>query len=95
MDNLKLVPPSFTDEEATALREFTIESDGDLGDTWLFLEDEPLDGVVEVLVHIKATDNKNGLRSLFNKSKIPEMVEFKAQITFRNEDDSIETEDIF
>lgn len=96
LDNVKVVEPSFTESEAAELQEFTVESDGDLGNTWLFQNEEQLDGVVEVLIHIKAAENKNGLKALFsNKNKIPDQVEFKAEITFRNEDDSLETEAIF
>lgn len=95
LDKAKIVPPSFTEEEAQALVEFSIESDGNIENTFLFINDEEQYGVVEVLVHIKAAETKNGLRAIFNKNKIPDTVEFKAEITYRNDDDSIEIEEIY
>lgn len=93
--NVKVTEPSFTAEEAKNLRLFTIESDGIIDNTQLFLDGELLDGVVSVFIHIKPTENKSGLRTLFNKASIPDIVEFRVEITYRNMDDSLETEDIF
>lgn len=95
LDNIKVIDPVFTEEEAQLLQLFTIESNGELDDTYLYLNDELLEGVVNLFIHIKGVENKNGLRKLFNKDNIPDTVEFKAEITFRNEDDSLETERIF
>jgi len=95
LDNVKVIEPVFTEEEAKFLQLFTIESNGDLDDTYLYLNDELLEGVVNLFIHIKGVENKNGLRKLLNKNNIPDTIEFKAEITFRNEDDSLETERIF
>jgi len=95
LDNIKVIEPVFTEEEAKLLQLFTIESNGDLDDTYLYLNDELLEGVVNLFIHIKGVENKNGLRKLLNKNNIPDNIEFKAEITFRNEDDSLETERIF
>ncbi len=94
LDNIKVVPPTFSEEEAAGLVAFTIESDGEIDNTLILANEEPLDGVTSVFVHIKATKNKTIIKSLLNKGNF-EDVEFKAQITYRNEDESIETEDIF
>lgn len=95
LDNLRTVEPSFTEEEAKSLRLFTIESDGDIDETYLFINDEEQAGVINLFLHIKGAENKSGLRAMFNKNNIPDTVEFKAEITFRNDDESIETENIF
>jgi hypothetical protein len=96
LENLKTVEPSFTEEEAAQLQLFTLESNGGIDTAMLFLNEQPLDGVVSMLVHIKTGgQNKGGIRSLFSKPQIPEHDEFKAEITYRNEDDSLETENIF
>lgn len=97
LENIKSVDPSFTEEEASMLHLFEIESDGDLENTFVYEagEDEPLEGIVSVFIHIKGKDNKSGLKKLFNKDNIPNQAQFKATITFREEDDSITTEDIF
>jgi hypothetical protein len=96
LTNIKTVPPSFTEEESMSLQLFTVESDGDIGNTTVFLNEESLDGVVNVLIHIKAKQNKSGLSSLFAKKEIYDNdVTFKSEITYRNEDESLETEDIF
>jgi hypothetical protein len=95
-ENARITEPSFTEEEAMDMQLLTVESDGDIESTMVFLNDEPLEGIVSLFVHIKGAQNKNGIKSLFSlKPNIPDHVEFKAEITFRNEDDSIETEDIF
>jgi hypothetical protein len=95
LDKVKVSEPSFTEEEARHLQLFAIESSGDIEDTMLFLNDEPLDGVVSVYVHIKAVKSESGFFSKLSSNNTPDHVEFKAQITYRNEDDSLETEDIF
>jgi hypothetical protein len=95
LDNLKVVPPSFTEEEAMALTQLVIESEGDINSTTLLMDDEELCGVINLLIHIKSTKNSpSGLSSIFKKS-IPNDVEFKSEITFRNDDDSTETERVF
>ena len=95
LENLKIVEPSFTEEEAAELHLLTVDSDGDIEDTIVSIDDEELDGIVSMFVHIKSAENKNGISAFFSKDKIPAHMEFKAEITFRNEDDTLETEEIF
>lgn len=95
LENLKVVEPTFTEEEASYLTQFVIESDGDIENTNLFLNDETMEGVVNLFVHIKSTkSNTGGIASIFKKN-ITTNVEFKSEITYRNEDDTLETERIF
>lgn len=95
LENIKTVEPSFTEEEAKALQLFTVESNGDIKDTVVLINDEPEDGIVSVFVHIKAADNPSGLKAFFNKNNVPDHPEFKAEIVYREMDDSLTTEDIF
>lgn len=96
MTNLQIADPPFTEEEALNLQLVEIESGGEIESTMVYQNEEPLEGIVSLFIHIKGTENKNSLRNLFSSRKnIPDEVQFKAQITFRNEDGSIETEDIF
>jgi hypothetical protein len=96
LEAIKTVEPSFTDDEAEDLQLFTVESDGNIENTTVFYNKEQLEGIVNIFLHIKAVQNKNGIRSLFSTKKaIPEHVEFRTEITFRNEDDTLETEGIF
>jgi hypothetical protein len=93
---LKTVPPSFTEDEAQLLQRFSIESTGNLEDTVIYFNDEPQAGVVSVFIQIKASKNKSGLLSFLKKQDIVDSeIVFRSEITFRNEDDSIETEEIF
>jgi hypothetical protein len=88
--------PAFTEEEAVNLQYLEIESNGDIESTNILLNEEPLDGIVSLLLHIKAVESEKGtLKSIFSSKKQIAGAEFKAQITYRNEDDSLETEDIF
>ena len=96
LPKLRYVEPSFTEDEAQHLVLFELESDGDIESCLLLLNEEELEGVVNVLLHVKAVPGKSGFGNLFKKRKTEsEEPVFKAQITYRNDDDSIETEDIF
>jgi hypothetical protein len=96
LDKVKVTEPSFTEEEARLLQLFTIESSGDIEDTVLFLNDEAIDGVVSVYLHIKTVKAEaSGFLSKFKNKPTSSSMEFKAEITYRNDDDSLETEDIF
>ena len=94
-DNIKVVEPTFTEEEAEELQLLTIESEGNIEETSLMMNEEPLDGVVRLEVHIKGTNKVSGLKSLFTQNDLSDKPVFKAEITFRNEDDTIETENVF
>lgn len=96
MTGLRTVEPTFTEEEAEELVALTIESDGDIESTAVLMNGEVLEGIVSLFVHLKGAENKNGIRNLFrNKTYIPEIPEFRAEITFRNEDNSLDMEAIF
>ncbi len=95
LENVRITEPSFTDEEAENLQNITIESNGDLENTEVFINGEFAEGIINLMIHIKGVENKTGLKAMFGKSHIPERAEFKAEITFRNDDDSIDVEDIF
>ncbi len=98
LENMRFVEPSFTEDEAENLRRITVESNGEIESTSVFgNEGEMLDGIVGIFLHIKAgTGPRGGIRALFGKNdNNGSGPEFKAQITFRNEDDSIDMEDIF
>lgn len=93
---LNAVPPSFTKEEAQMLQRFSIESNGNLEDTLVLLNEVPQDGVVSVFIQIKASKNNSGLLSfLKKKSVVDSEIVFRSEITYRNDDESIETEEIF
>ena len=96
LTNIRTVEPSFTEEEAENLISLTVESDGFIENTIVLLDVEMLEGIVSVFVHLKGVENKQGIRNIFkNKTYIPEIPEFRAEITFRNEDDQLEMEAIF
>lgn len=96
LTNIVTAEPAFTDEEAMNLQLLEIESNGDIDSTNILLNEEPLDGIVSLILHIKAAQSeKSTLKSIFSSNKQVTGAEFKAQITYRNEDDSLDTEDIF
>jgi hypothetical protein len=95
-DNVRLVEPSFTEEEARNLHIIEVESSGSIDDAVVFYDKEELDGIICLFIHIKGSNAKNGIRSLFSfKKNIPEQVEFRADITFRNDDGSVDDENVF
>ena len=62
------------------------------------INEEIAEGLVNVLIHIKAGANteKSGFMGLFKgKQSLAEGTTFKVEATFRNEDDTLETERIF
>lgn len=96
LTNAKFVEPTLTEEEAENLVQFTVESDGDIENTELFINEEFVDGIVSAFVHIKGVENKKGLKSWFShKSNIPDIPEFRAELTFRNENGTLGVEGIF
>lgn len=97
LTSLQITDPTMSEEEAMELEEITISSDGYIENTLLAWNEEELEGVVSMLVHIKAPtiDKGSGISSIFKKEKVIEAGECKAEIVFRNEDDSIETEVVF
>ena len=95
---IKVVEPTFTEEEAMQLRSIEIQSNGQLEDTIVYLDEEEQFGIVSVLIHIKSptTEQKSGITGIFSKKKVLSgSAECMAEITYRNDDDTIETERIF
>lgn len=96
LTGLQVQEPTFTEEEAEELEELTIESDGFIENTIVSWDEEEQEGVVSLLVHIKVpAKEKKGLTNFFSKAKTIEDSVCKAQIVYRNEDDSLETETVF
>ncbi len=97
LENIKTREPSFTEDEASELNILSIDSDGEIDNTLVNLNEEEVEGLVSILVHIKAGSAKesSGIMGFFKKSDSTEGTTFKAEATFRNEDDTLETERIF
>lgn len=95
LNNVKIVEPTFTEEDASELVLLTIESDGELDNTAVMINDEIQEGIVNLFIHIKAVKNKSDVRSLFKSNSNIETSVFKAEITYRNEDNTLDTEVIF
>jgi hypothetical protein len=96
LDNIKKVPPSFTEEDADFLRLLAVQSDGSLENTMVLINDEPQDGIVDLLVNIErgSAPASSGF-SLFKKQEPLTGATFRAEIQYRNEDDSLSTESVF
>lgn len=98
LDNVRTMPPSFTEEEARAMRLLVIESDGNIENTLVYLNDEPLEGIVQLFVNISVPDVSRQERGFlfWKRSSSPaERAEFRAEITFREPDGRLTTENIF
>lgn len=96
LDNIVYREPAFTEEEASQLHTLTIESDGDIENTSVYYDDEMLDGLVNLFLHIKSPrKGKSSIASLLKKEKPSESAIFKATFTFRYPGDVIKTEEIF
>ncbi len=94
LDNVQYREPSFTEEEAKQLHLLTIISDGEIDSTTVYFDNEIVDGLVNLFVHIKAP--KKSKASIFSASKkFVEGAIFKATFTFRYEGGIIKTEEIF
>lgn len=96
-EKVKMREPSFDEEEARSLHLLMVASDGDINSTVVYIDDVEQTGIVSLFVHMKPPSNtSSGIRGFFGgRPDIPEATEFKAQITYRNEDDSLSTEGIF
>lgn len=97
LENVKVRPPAFSDEDAENLQLLTVESDGDIEDTVVLRNDEPLDGIVSLFVHLKNNTAKDGgIKAMFSRAPAStEPIVFRAEITFRNNDGSTEVEGVF
>jgi hypothetical protein len=96
LTNLKVTEPTFTEEEAEELEELTIESDGEISNTIISWDEEDQEGVVSLLVHIKTPEKEErSITNFFSKKKTIDGGVCKAEIVYRNDDDSLETERVF
>lgn len=96
LDNIKKVPPTFTEEEAEYLRLLTVTSDGSLDTTMVYINEEPQDGIVDLLVQIqRGASAQRGISSMFKKQEPGIQPIFRAEVQYRNEDDSVSTELVF
>lgn len=88
---------AFTHEEAQALRLLTVQSDGDLESTIVAIDGEEQFGIIHLFAHIKAPPRDGGRsRSWFRKQADPtDRAEFRVEVTYRNDDDTTETEGVF
>lgn len=94
LDNVQYREPSFTEEEAKQLHLLTIVSDGEIDNTMVYFDNEVVDGLVNLFVHIKSPKRAKTL--IFSAAKkLVESAIFKATFTFRYEGDIIRTEEIF
>ncbi len=96
LDNIKKVPPTFTEEEAQYLRLLTVTSDGDLANTLVYINEEEQIGLTDLLVQVqRGAQAQKSLTSFFKKQEPAERPVFRAEAQYRNEDDTISTELIF
>lgn len=89
---------AFSEEEAMDLRTLTIESDGMLENTSVYVNQEFIDGIISVMVHIMI-DAPQKKESVFSRifSKYSPLMEtrFISEIVLRNPDGSEIFESIF
>ncbi|MDZ4745036.1 MAG: hypothetical protein SGJ05_03425 [bacterium] len=77
LDDVQVMEPSFSEEEAQSLKLLSVHSDGNIEGSSVFINNEEQNGIVRLYVHIKVNE------------------EFKAEITFREEDGTLTTEGVF
>jgi len=96
-EHVRMREPSFDEDEARSLHLLMVSSEGDLGTTVVYRDGEEQFGIVSLLVHMKPpTNTSSGIRGWFGGRKdVPDATEFKAMITYRNDDDTLSTEGIF
>jgi hypothetical protein len=96
LDNIKKVPPTFSEEDAQYLRLLTVTSDGNLENTMVYINEEPQEGIVDLLVQIqRGSAPQRSITTMFKKQVPGETPTFRAEIQYRNQDDSLSTELIF
>jgi hypothetical protein len=96
LDNVKKVPASFTEEEAEFMRLLTVTSDGSLDTTLVYINEEPQEGIVDLLVQVqRGSQADRSFTSIFKKAEIGDSPVFRAEVQYRNEDDTLSTELVF
>jgi hypothetical protein len=89
---------AFSDEEAMDLRSLSIESDGNLDNTSVFINNEFIDGIVSIMVHImidSVQKKENVFTKIFSKNQTYSETRFLTEIVLRNPDGSESIESIF
>jgi len=89
---------AFSEEEAMDLRSFAIESDGTLDNTSIFMNNEFIDGIISIMIHItiETSQPKKGMfTKLFSKNSTLSQTRFITEIVLRNPDGSELIESIF
>ncbi|MFZ9976737.1 MAG: hypothetical protein ACO3GR_01455 [Candidatus Kapaibacteriota bacterium] len=89
---------AFSEVEAMDLRSFAIESDGTLDNTSIFMNNEFIDGIISIMIHItiEASQPMKGMfTKLFSKNSTLSQTRFITEIVLRNPDGSELIESIF
>lgn len=96
--NIKTRPPAYSEEDTDFLQLLTIESNGNIEQTFVFRNEEEQFGIVSLLIHVKGSGSvsRPSLKSIFSSKKnIPDIPEFKVEITYREDNGSLTTENVF
>ncbi|MCE2755719.1 MAG: hypothetical protein LW818_06995 [Ignavibacteriae bacterium] len=89
---------AFSEDEAMDLRSMAIESDGTLDNTSVFMNNEFIDGIVSIMVHImidSVQKRENVFTKIFSKNQSYSETRFISEIVLRNPDGSESIESIF
>ena len=97
LEQIQLSEPLFTEAESRSMTQLTLNSDGTIESTIVAINGEEQSGIVSLFLHIKTpTAPEGGLFGFFaGKKDIPERPQFKAEITYREEDGRHTTERVF
>jgi hypothetical protein len=63
----------------------------------VYINEEPQDGIVDLLVQIQrgTPAQRGGITTMFKKQESVDRPLFRAEIQYRNEDDTVSTESVF
>ena len=89
---------AFSEDEAMDLRSLAVESDGTLDNTSVFMNNEFIDGIVSIMVHImidSVQKRGNVFSKIFSKNQSYSETRFLSEIVLRNLDGSESIESIF
>ena len=97
LQNIKVVEPSFTEEESQNLKLLQVDSEGDIDTSIVLMNGEALEGLVSLFLHIKGNSQQNsGFLGLFKSNQQNQTdTDFRAEFTFREENNALTTERIF
>lgn len=89
---------AFSEEEAMDLRSCAIESDGTLDNTSIFMNNEFIDGIISIMIHITIDTvqrKESVFAKLFSSNRTLSETRFISEIVLRNPDGSESIESIF